>query len=306
MAKVVPLSSLFSFVAGWVQSRDVLRVLAQSDELNSKNNANTTLLKFLPAQNQKFSFHLQWTATKIVAVEQPAVQVIAVAPHGQVNVGTAAGDTTEQIGTQKEGPSVHGLIRDLRLIGKTVFAAGMGRQVYERASAGTWVPVHGSILQPLSLTEVRGFNALHGLAEAEIAAAGWYGEIYRRRGNVWSREDSGTNVILNDIHIAPDGTTYACGQKGTLLRNTGSGWELIDHQATDREIRSLQWFADQLFLATDQQLFSMDRAGNIKAVKVTSQSSTFYALHAADGVLLSVGLKDVWWTTDVKKWHRLD
>jgi hypothetical protein len=290
-----------------VQNRDVLRVLAQSDQLNSSNNANTTLLKFLPKQDQIFSFHLQWTATKIVAADQPVVQVIAVGPDGRANVGTPAGDTTEQIGTKQEGPGVHGLISDLRLIGKTIFAAGMRRQVYERTSPSTWQPVHGTILQRPSLTEVRGFNALHGLTESEIAAAGWYGEIYRRRRNTWSSEDSGTNLILNDIHITPDGTTYACGQKGTLLRNSGSGWEPIDHGATDDEIHSLQWFADRLFLATDEQLFSMDRRGSIKAVNVTTAaSSTFGSLHAADGVLLSVGTKDIWWTADAKKWHRLD
>jgi hypothetical protein len=302
----VSLSSLYSFVSCWVQSRDVLRVLAQSDQLNSTNNANTTLLKFLPKQNQEFSYHLQWTATKIVAVEQPAVQVIAAGPYGQVNVGTAAGDTTEQIGTKQVGPSTHGLMSDLRLIGRTVFAAGMRRQVYERTSAGTWVPVHGTMLHQPSTKEVRGFNALHGLTESEIAAAGWYGEIYRRRGTTWSREDSGTNVILNDIHIAPNGTTYACGQKGTLLQNSGSGWELIEQEEMEDEIRSLQWFGDRLYLSTDEQLFSMDRKGSIKAVKVTTAEATFNALHAADGVLLSVGNKDIWWTTDAKKWHRID
>jgi hypothetical protein len=303
----LPLSSVYSFVGCFVQSSDVLRVLAQSDELNEHKNPNTTLLKFLPAQNQKFSFHLRWTATKILTVERPKSEVLAAGPDGRVCIRTASGDAQEQIGTPNEGPSVNGLIRDMRVIGATVFAAGMGRQVYERMSGGRWNPIHGSILQPLSLKEVRGFNAIHGLDESEIVAAGWYGEIYRRRVNLWSAEDSGTNIIINDVHIVPGGTTFACGQKGTLLRDSGSGWQMIDHQVTDDEIRSLQWFRDKLYAATDEDLFAMDSHGKFKRVKVTQTGqSSFDSLHANDGVLMSVGPKDIWWTRDANKWHRLD
>jgi hypothetical protein len=303
----VTLSSVYSFADGFVQSGTVLRVLAQSDELNSKSVPNSTLLKFLPTTQEKFSFHLDWTAMKLVAMQTPSVLVLAAASDGRVSVSTTAGVTLEKIGTSGEGPSVNGLIRDLRTIGAGIFAAGMGRQVYQRVSAGTWVAIHGRMLQPASLTEVRGFNAIHGLNESELLAGGWFGEIYRRKGKSWREEDSGTNVILNDVHITPEGTSFACGQMGTLLYNSGRGWQKVDHDGTEDEIHSLQWFDGKLYLATDEALFTVDSGGKLKRVKVSaSGGSTFQALHANDGVLLSVGIKDIWWTRDARKWHRLD
>ena len=301
---VPDLSSVYTFAEGCVHSADVLRVLVQVDELNAKKVPNTMLLRYEPATRDKEGFDLDWTAIKIVSRADPSLLVLAVGPEGQVCVATAAGMSTEQIGTSNEGPPADGLIRDMRIIGSGVFAAGMGRQVYQRVSAGRWKPIHGRILQPQSLTEVRGFNALHGLDESEFLAVGWYGEIYRRKGKTWREEDSGTNVILNDVHVAPDGTAYAAGQMGVLLRNAGKGWRIIDHGGTKEQIYGLQWFADRLFLATEDELFSLEK-DKLKRIKF-QRESTFQSLDANDGVLLSVGAKDIWWTRDARKWNRVD
>lgn len=302
----VALSSVYSFVAGFVQTRDILRVLAQSDELNADQVPNTTLLKVLPSQGQKLSFHLLWTATKVVVTGNQPAELIVAGPDGKVDVGTPGGDFQEKIGSPTEGPSVNGLIRDLRLIGDAVFAAGMGRQVYQRVARASWVPLHGGVLQAADLREVRGFNAIHGRDPSELVAVGWHGEIYRRRGAAWHIEDSGTNAILNDVHVIPNGTAFAGGQGGILIRNSGPGWQILDQGEIEDEIRTLQWFGDRLFIATDDQLFAMDSRDRLSVVKVTPSGSTFDSLHAQDGVLLSVGPKDIWWTKDAKKWQRIE
>jgi hypothetical protein len=276
----------------------------QVDELNSRNVLNTMLLKYSPGTREKTGFDLDWTAVKLVALERPSLLVLAVGPDGRVCVGTSASTTIEQIGTSKEGPPADGLIRDMRIIGAEIFAAGMGRQVYQRVSTGRWKPIHGRILQPASLTEVRGFNAIHGLDESEFLAVGWYGEIYRRTGKTWREEDSGTNVILNDVHVAPNGTAYTAGQMGVLLKNAGKGWRIIDHGATKEQIYGLHWFDDRLFVATGDELFSLEK-DKLKRIKFPRES-TFQSLHANDGVLLSVGAKDIWWTKDARKWNRVD
>jgi hypothetical protein len=302
----LPLSAVYTFVAGIVHDRNTIRVLAQADALNAHGNLNTTFLKFLVAEDKKVSFHVLFTLVKLIAIQTPESTVIAVGPDGRVNVGTAKGEYQEQIGTPKEGPSVHGLIRDLRLIGSDVIAVGMGRQAYRRGAPCKWTPFHKGILQDISLTEVRGFNAVHGLSEREFVAVGWYGEIYRWNEKSWVREESNTNVILNDVHVTPNGRTYVGGQKGLILQNSGAGWELGPHDFTDDEIRSLQWFGDKLYIATDDALFAMDSRGRVNEVKVSGDASTFDSLHAGDGVLLSVGAKDICWTNDAKHWHRLD
>jgi hypothetical protein len=304
----IPLSSVYTFAGGFVQNRTTIRVLGQSDELNAKQIPNSTLLKFIPEDGTKFSFHLLWTATKIVVSAVPQLALIAAGPDGRVNVGNAMGDRLEQIGSANEGPGIHGDIRDLRGLGSDIVAVGMGRQAYRRNELGAWVAFHESVLQVPDLTQVRGFNAAHGTSANELVAVGWYGEIYRwsiKSG--WMQEDSGTNLILNDVHMTTDGTTFACGQKGLLLMNANGTWRQVTNDAVEDEIRSLQWFDGKLYLATNDAFLVMDSRGRITPVKISASADvTFDSLHASDGVLLSVGPKDVYWTTDAKRWNRLD
>jgi hypothetical protein len=304
----IPLSSVYTFAGGFVQDRNTIRALAQSDDLNAKRVPNSTLLKFLLDDGAKFSFHLLWTATELVVQTTPQSAVVAAGPDGRVNVGTARGDSQEQIGRAGEGPGLHGVIRDVKCLGSDIVAVGMGRQAYRRDVSGSWSAFHQGILQTPDLRVVRGFNAVHGLSGAELVAVGWYGEIYRwTASGGWGVEDSGTNLILNDVHVTPDGTAYACGQKGLLLRNSHGAWQQVAKDCTDDEIRSLQWFDGRLYMSTDEALLAMDSRDRVTQVKVSANTeSTFDTLHAADGVLLSVGPKDICWTTDAKRWNRLD
>lgn len=113
------------------------------------------------------------------------------------------------------GPSVHGVIRDLRIIGANVYAAGMRRQVYRRERDHQWVHIDRGVVQEPLLTTIAGFNSIDGIGEKELYAAGFGGEIWTRQNDVWKQINSPTNLILNKVLVV-DKTVYICGQRGVL------------------------------------------------------------------------------------------
>jgi hypothetical protein len=240
-------------------------------------------------------------------LKQPDLQVFAAGPDGRVNIGTLQGDRLEQIDPSGNGPGLHGHIRDLRFIGNHMYAAGMGRQVYKREGKDQWVRLDAGVLQTPGTTDVKGFNSIDGLGEDDMFAAGFGGEIWHFNKGKWQQDASPVDVILNKVRVIRKDLAFAGGQMGTLLRRNDDRWEVVDHHSTTNEIWDIEWFNDTLYLATDKKLFRLLPNDTLELVDMKlGKDVTCGALHANDGVLLSVGRKHVCYTEDGKKWIRID
>lgn len=300
-------SNFFSFVSGFVQDRNTLRVIAQADELSNAGRPNSTLMKWVRHDQKWYDFHINWFVTRMWVLQQPELQVFAAGPNGRVNIGTLQGDYQEEIDPSENGPRLHGDIRDLRFIGDHIYAAGMGRQIYRRESRNQWIHKDIGILQPISTTDVKGFNSIDGLNEDDILAVGFGGEIWHLLKGKWHKIESPTNVILNKVRVIRKDTAFACGQKGTLLRGIGGKWGVLDHRSTEDQIWDMEWFDNTLFLATDESLFRLMPDDTLDQVDMKlGEEVTCGFLHANDGVLLSVGRKHICWTKDGIKWIPID
>jgi hypothetical protein len=300
------LSKHFSFVSGFVENSNTLRFIGQADQLNEAEEPNSILFKWIRATNERYGFDLDWYATRMWVLDTPHLQVFVVGPDGRVNIGTLQGDTQEQIDASNRGPSVYGEIRDLRFIGNHLYAAGMGRQVYRRDGKDNWVHRDVRAIQPSNLEEVTGFNAIDGLGEEDIFAVGFRGEIWRLHAAAWRQVESPTNVILNALRVIDTNLMFACGKKGTLLRGTGDSWQAIAHESTDDEFWGLEWFNDALYVASARSLYRLAADDTLTPINLgLGKGVTCRFLHANDGVLLSVGTKNVCWTEDGVIWRDL-
>ncbi|MGH2624519.1 MAG: hypothetical protein ACRDE7_12690, partial [Sphingobacterium sp.] len=199
----------------------------------------------------------------------------------------------------------HGYIRDLRAIGSTVYAAGMGRQIYRRTSRGNWIPIHeGVINKPKHYLDVTGFESIDGVSEDEIYAVGFNGEIWRYHEEKWQKIDSPTNLTIERVRATSSDVTYACGQKGVLLRGRGDAWDIVRHEETEDDFWGLEWFLGRLYLATHGELFTLNEQDELKRVDLGLPGlRTYSQLHAAEGALWSFGAKHVAWTKDGETWH---
>jgi hypothetical protein len=247
---------------------------------------------------------LGWQATRIVVSLVPSPHMVGIGPAGIVSVSSPQGDVEEEVDPSDDGPRRRGDIRDLRVIGGRVYAAGMSRQVYRREASGQWSRQDGGVVTPKGTMGVSGFNAIDGLEETDIYAVGFNGEIWRRTNQIWSQIESPSNLVLHRVCFVRPDLIYACGQQGVLLRGNGNAWAAIQHDTTRDDFWGMEWYRNRLYLACDSGLYVLSDSGTLEPVDTHAElAPTVRHLHAADGVLCSSGPKHVLWTEDGVKWH---
>lgn len=299
-------TDLYSYTMGMVRNRDVVYLLLSNDEL-----AKEKVPHCLPVLWHKGKWlrgdqvQYDWLAAAAVVVYHPKEQLCAVGEYGQVLL-MGSGDTHEEtIGSGKDSPDGRGPLRGARTIGKEVYAVGMDRQVYRREAPNRWVAFDQGARPKAGSKKVVGFESVDGFSTKEIYAVGWDGEIWRCDGKKWAAVDSPTNVVLTRVCCAGDGQAYACGRRGLLLRGRNDSWEVLEHESTTEDLWDLCWFEDRLYLSSTRAVFTLE-GDALKPVKFGKDApGTCGRLSAADGVLWSVGAKDVM-AFDGKKWSRID
>jgi len=293
----------FSFDSGFIQDSNTIRIIARLDEMTALDEPNTTFVKWDRLEATAQSFSVDWYAANMWVHNNPDVEVIAVGPDGRVIVGGVSESYEEVIDDSDDGPPMTGLIRDFTLIGEHFYAAGMGRMVYRREARGNWVRRDGGIVQDPTSLEVKGFNSIDGLSERDIYAVGFDGEIWNYRKK-WQQIDSPTNVILNRVRAIDEDRIYACGQNGLLLCGAGNDWEVVEHEATKEELWDIVEYNGDLYVSADENLYTLNNNFELQEVDLgLDDSMTFGRLYASDGLLLSVGDKNVCWTLDGRVWN---
>jgi hypothetical protein len=290
----------FSFRPGAVQNRDTVRVIAQMDALTAAGEPDTRLLKWTGADGKWTHVDIAWSAIRTCVVGKP-LTVFVLGVLGEFLEASAAGRVEGFIDESPNGPEGRGPMRDLRLIGETVFAAGMSRQVYKRTKAGTWARADTGMVLPLGTKEVAGINSIHGQDEDFMIAVGFGGEIWRFARGKWKMDDSPTNVILHRVHVIRSDHMFACGQGGTILHGSAGGWRVIDHKATEDDLWGMEWFKDTLYVASESSVYRLEGDSLERVDMKLGKRKTCSHLSADDGVLWSFGPKDITWT-DGKKW----
>jgi hypothetical protein len=268
---------------------------------SAKQNRWTTTTK-IPSDSIVY-----WVPVSATVCDHPQCQMIAIGAWGNVLVDGKGDFHEETIRDQDKAPRERrGKLLRVRGIGQRAYAVGMGRQVYRRDDANVWTAIDRGILLPAADDRLLGFFGIDGFAENDIHAGGLAGEIWHWNGSAWRQLDSPTNCNLNDLICAGDGQVYACGDGGFILRGRGDNWSNITDEAFTRDIWNLCWFADRLFIATTQGLFFLNDKNQVKSVDFGGDTpKTTYHLSARDGIMWSIGAKDVM-QYDGKSWTRID
>ncbi len=294
-------TNILSFLSGFVQDRDIGRVIAQIDEASEKGLPHSKVLKHTISAGRWGTYDINWTATRMWVLTRPEVQVFAAGPYGQVLLMTAAGVQEEEIDDGEDGRH----FRDLRYIGEHLYAAGMGRKVFRREGPNRWVRRDQGVVLPLGDMTIAGFNSIDGLEEADIYAVGFGGEIWRCVQGKWHQVDSPTNVVLHRVRVATPEKMLACGQMGVVLVGSGDSWKPLKHGLTEEDLWGLEWYRDRFWLASERALYrTTDDGSDLEEVDIgLGENWSFSHLHANDGVMWSFGPKHLCWTEDGVTWH---
>ncbi len=299
-------TDIFSFVTGVVRYNDLSYVSLISDEASNAKISQSLIYEWDAGtwRADDESAH-RWDTVAATLAIKPLEQGVFLSPTGEVYC-LGSGDRHDEIITTKESsPKKRGLMRGIKGIGESLYAVGMNRQVYKRDKTGKWSCIDKSARPPKGSKEVFGFEAIDGFDENEIYTVGWQGEIWLYDGEKWAKKDSPTNFILVDAICAGDGNVYACGRIGTLLRGRKDKWEIIEQEDLNDDIWSLAWYEDSLYLATMDAVYRLVDDSLVPVDMGKDQAQTCFHLSAADGVLWSIGPKDLM-AFDGKKWTRID
>ncbi|MCI5130117.1 MAG: hypothetical protein D3904_01040 [Candidatus Electrothrix sp. EH2] len=190
-------------------------------------------------------------------------------------------------------------MEDVAVIDGYAYACGMDRQLFKRVAKGKWMPMHAPTP---TQDEVLGFMGMDGFSETEIYAAGWEGEIWHYNGEKWFQIDSPTSLDLHAVCCAGDGVVYLCGSNGTFIKGRKDKWEVIGDPAFTKDLWDMHWFNDRLYAVTMYDIYEL--VGNdLKPVDTgDNMPSSCYRLSSADGVMWSVGTRDVF-RYDGNKWE---
>lgn len=292
-----------SYSAGFVQNRDIARVIGQFDMVMEAGGGASLALKWVRANNDWTRATVDFTAIRVWAYEKPEVKVFLVSPEGEVLVATLKGEKQEQIAPGSEGPEFYGEIMDMRHIGKHLYVCGMGRQVYRREGEGRWVHRDQGVLVAPSTRTVKGFTSIDGLSEDDIYAVGFGGEMFQCRKGKWREISSPTNLVFNKVRTVNPELVFACGQKGLLIKGANTRWQVLKHRGPRDEFFDIEWYRDQLFIASADALYRLEGDDRVVPVDTGLVDSTYGHLHANDGVLWSFGTKDICYTEDGVTWH---
>ena len=298
-------------LCGCVRNSDIGHILVVSDDNDERDTPHAASIMWSNEdqewlQTGSGSNVIFWTPLSATVCDHPNAQMVAIGAWGHVLVDGKGDFHEELIRDQDRAPVERkGKLLRVRAIGKRAYAVGMGRQVYRRDDVKKWTPIDGGVLVPASDMRLLGFNTIDGFSETDIYAAGLKGEIWHFDGTNWQQLDSPTNRILNDAVCAGDGNVYACGDEGFLLRGRGDHWSVITDKGFTEDIWNLCWFADRLFIATTKGLFVLDQE-KVRPVDVGDDiPGTTYHLSARDGILWSIGTKDIM-QYDGATWTRID
>lgn len=293
----------FSFVGGVVRNRATAYVAMVGDEAEEQKIPQTLFVvwhqgKWLDCGDAK-------SRTSGMAVARtPLEQMVATGEWGTVSCVGSGDMHTEQVAAGAKKPVLdRGPLRGARRIGSSIYVVGMDRQAYRRTDANRWAEFGP---QPKSAAaDVTGFEAVDGFDEQDIYAVGWDGDIWKFSGQTWEQLPSPTNLVLVDVCCAGNGSVYTCGRKGFLIKGRDQTWDAVDTRGLDEDIWSLAWFNERLYLSTLYAVYTLESNGVRQVDMGSDQPKTCHRLSAEDGVLWSIGAKDVM-AFDGSSWNRID
>lgn len=283
----------YSITSGTVRYSDLAYLLATNDQVIAEGHTSSLILDF--DMGNWAAGAVKWLACSGTVCHVPAERFIVLGTDGSINV-SGGGEVKEEPPIRPAGidPRKRGPLREIRGIANgRAYVVGTCRQAYVRDDEGQWRCIDQSAqVGDVDITDTS-FESIDGFDEQEIYTVGWEGEIWTYDGAAFTQLTSPTNLALYKVRCAPDGFVYACGQLGTLLRGRGDQWEVIEHGSTTEDLWGMEVFNGEVYVSSTRFVYRLVD-GKLKAVDFGDDvPGSCYHLSAADGIMWSIGPKDV-------------
>ena len=191
-----------------------------------------------------------------------------------------------------------GDFRSVSAINGHAFAVGHGGMVYRFDDIEKWERIDSGLPETFDIESIDGFDI------DELYVAGKGGELWQFSKNVWVPNDTPTNTYLTCVKTTPNERVYIGGYSGVIIFGASNSWKVFEQDAIEEDIWDMEWFMDVLYISTLTNVYQL-RDDNLKAVEFgNNKPRTCYHLSSRDGILWSIGEKDVM-SFDGKSWQRI-
>lgn len=239
-------------------------------------------------------FHQDWSGDRAVSVclrqatQHAPRAVCALSDEGTVRIANSAGIQLETIpgaGISRHGNRGLGPLRRIREIAGSLYACGMGNQLYKRIPSG-WQALDQTMTagsaasQNHAIDQIRssggqlseaallnltasigipgGLDDIGGTSAADIYACGVGGALWHWNGSDWTRVPIRSDEHLHCLHVVSKDLVLVAGHNGTLLRgNAASGFQSLLGAEVSDNFWSLRMFGDACYLGTTKGLLRL-------------------------------------------------
>jgi hypothetical protein len=183
----------------------------------------------------------------------------------------------------------YGYVNTIRNIDGELYVCGYGRQVYRRR-AGLWASIADDIL---TRETGRGFFDIDGADKQHIYAVGWHGEVYFYDGKRWHRDNSPTTLYLASVRCLSAEEVWICGDNGIVLHGKVNQWNVIQDDNFRGHWYCIEEHTGTVYLAGHASLAYVDGDAIAPVDTGLNKDITTHRLHAKEGLLWSIGEKDI-------------
>lgn len=224
--------------------------------------------------------------------QEPTPEWLVLGQTGAIARVSPAGDMREErLYPPPAKPLAMGTMHGMCVVGAVAYAVGMRRQAFSDHGRGNWSSIADDMPTWSRPAAVVGFEAVDSFPDQNVYAVGWAGEIATRVEGRWRRIDSPVNRILTSVVCAGDGSVYACGQRGAILRGYLDTWEVIAPGIPPEDLWSVVWYDGAVHAASLRSVFRL-ADGCLRRLDI-GEALTCYHLSTAANFLCSVGARSI-------------
>lgn len=287
------------YVDGCIIKRDHVYLASKLYKLDAAEHDFTRMCSY--KAGTWYMHDLEWDVRSVCCWHGKKTTLCALSVQGDVSYVTSEGLSSERI---PEAGAAEGLgaMRQIRVIGGTLYACGFHGQVY-RKKGSRWVHADDGLLERDIENSELYLTSLDGTAEGDVYVVGLEGEIRHFDGKTWGQVKSPTKANLQRVRCVTTDEVYICGNDGALLRgNARDGFKLLS--AEGESFWGIEMFQGKVYLAALSGLFVFEGDAVQQLTTGLDPEIDGYRLDAGDGVLWSFGVDDLAYF-DGKKWTRV-
>lgn len=299
----------------WVFRRGVVRdestayISSQPAEVGLQDGTFTQVLRWTPGTWGHFDIPWEVIAMEFAPGLSPCL--ISLGAYGDIYTARQTGFATETIDFGEDGPAARGNLRDLRIIGNYVYAAGMMRQVYRKLvlqvgdATIPWERFDAGLLDDFTNDRISGITSIDGMNTDELYACGWGGEIWWFNGKRWQPVESPTNVKLERIFCDNINRMIAVGQSGVVITGRGHVWNEVNNEVTREQFWGGCNFQGRSLLATQHNLYELMPDNRIIEIALSHGDPVSSGWLCCDSnVVWSIGSEHLFWSQNASQWNQ--